>query len=261
VTRVVYELDGVESAWASRRHRKPQRPGHGAGSSYRTRSWWIAVLFMIGSSCFAVGALPGYASLVGVGADGVTFFVGSIFFTSAAALQYVEAVNARRSVTTTTQRFRLVSWEPHRIDWLATAIQLIGTLFFNVSTFRAMVESFDAAPASLLSWRPDALGSICFLVASWLAYAEAGHRWLSWRPHDVGWTISALNLLGSVLFGLSAIGAYVINETGELLDAAIANSGTVLGALAFLVGAYLLLPETKSTPAGDGSVATPRAPS
>jgi hypothetical protein len=157
VTRVVYELDGVESAWASRRHRKPQRPGHGAGSSYRTRSWWIAVLFMIGSSCFAVGALPGYASLVGVGADGVTFFVGSIFFTSAAALQYVEAVNARRSVTTTTQRFRLVSWEPHRIDWLATAIQLIGTLFFNVSTFRAMVESFDAAPASLLSWRPDAL--------------------------------------------------------------------------------------------------------
>jgi hypothetical protein len=77
----------------------------------------------------------------------------------------------------------------------------------------------------------------------------------------VGWTISALNLLGSVLFGLSAIGAYVINETGELLDAAIANSGTVLGALAFLVGAYLLLPETKSTPAGDGSVATPRAPS
>ena len=140
-------------------------------------------------------------------------------------------------------RTRFVSWEPRRIDWLATSIQLVGTVFFNVSTFRAMLESLDDSSANLLSWRPDALGSICFLVASWLAFAEAGHGWLSWRPDDLGWVIAALNLAGSIFFGLSAIGAYVVSSTGELLSAALANGGTFLGAIGFLVGAALLIPE------------------
>ena len=92
----------------------------------------------------------------------------------------------------------------------------------------------DAGPDELLVWRPDALGSVCFLVASWLAFAEAGHGWLSWRPHDLGWTIAALNLGGSIFFGLSAIGAYVVPSTGELLSATLANGGTFLGAIGFL---------------------------
>ena len=198
---------------------------------------------MVGSACFALGAVPGYVSLVGLGADGVTFFVGSIFFTSAAALQYLEAVNTAPGMAPERTGTRYVSWEPRRIDWLATSIQLVGTVFFNISTFRAMIDGFDAGPDDLLSWRPDALGSVCFLVASWLAFAEAGHRWISWRPHDLGWVIAALNLAGSIFFGLSAIGAYVLPSTGELLDASLANSGTFLGAICFLVGAALLIPE------------------
>ncbi len=198
---------------------------------------------MVGSTCFALGAIPGYVSLVGIAADGITFFVGSIFFTSAAYLQYLEVANTSPSPGHRARPFRPASWEPRRIDWLATAIQLVGTVFFNISTFRAMIESLDAEPASLLSWRPDALGSVCFLVASWLAFAEAGHGWVSWRPHDLGWSIAALNLAGSIFFGLSAIGAYVVPSTGDLLSAALANGGTFLGALGFLAGAALLLPE------------------
>jgi hypothetical protein len=248
VTHALYEVGGVEVEWISRAHRKRVLAGSRFGARWRTRSHWIAVLFMVGSACFALGALPGYVELVGAGADGVTYFVGSVFFTSAAALQFVEVVNTAPDPGAEPRPLRLVSWEPRRIDWLATAIQLLGTLFFNVSTFRGMVESLDAEAASLLAWRPDALGSICFLVASWLAYAEAGHRWLSWRPGDLGWAIAALNLLGSVLFGLSAIGAYVISDTGELLNAAVANAGTFLGAVCFLAGAALLIPEASREP-------------
>lgn len=208
---------------------------------------------MVGSACFALGALPGYVSLVGVGADGVTFFVGSIFFTSAGYLQFLEVVATSPSPAHRARPFRPASWEPRRLDWLATAIQLVGTVFFNVSTFRAMIESLDAEPASLLAWRPDALGSVCFLAASWLAFAEAGHGWLSWHPRDLGWTIAALNLGGSGFFGLSAIGAYVVPSTGELLNAALANSGTFLGAVCFLGGAALLLPEAaRERPAAPG---------
>jgi hypothetical protein len=60
---------------------------------------------------------------------------------------------------------------------------------------------------------------------------------------DRSWTIGFLNLLGSVFFGLSAIGAYTLTSTDELLSAWWSNVGTFLGALCFLVGAVLLIPK------------------
>jgi len=50
----------------------------------------IAWLFIVGSSCFVVGSLPAYATAVGGWADGVTYFVGSIFFTIASYCQLVQ---------------------------------------------------------------------------------------------------------------------------------------------------------------------------
>ena len=56
-------------------------------------AWWIGVLFAFGSACFALGALPAYADGVGTNADNLTYFIGSIFFTTAAFLQYFEAAS------------------------------------------------------------------------------------------------------------------------------------------------------------------------
>ena len=85
VTRVRYRLaDGSLHEWTSRAHRKQ------GGRSLGT---WIAVLFMVGSACFALASVAGYSSLVGARADAVTYFVGSIFFTSAAYLQYLECIS------------------------------------------------------------------------------------------------------------------------------------------------------------------------
>ena len=41
----------------------------------------------------------------------------------------------------------------------------------------------------------------------------------------------------------TGVGAYVVPSTGELLSAALANGGTFLGAIGFLIGAALLIPE------------------
>ena len=60
----------------------------------------------------------------------------------------------------------------------------------------ALDANLTPKKADLVVWTPDALGSICFLIASELAFAEAGHRWLSWRPRSMGWRIAAINLLG-----------------------------------------------------------------
>ena len=55
-------------------------------------------------------------------------------------------------------------------------IQLAGTVFFNVSTFAATRDDLSLEQGKQLIWRPDVLGSVCFLVASWLAYSEVCPR-------------------------------------------------------------------------------------
>ena len=246
VTRIRYRLaDGTIRVWRSRDHRKGlDRPG------VPRRTWWIAVLFCIGSTCFTVGPLPAYESWVGTRWVGLTFFVGSIFFTSASYLCFVEASNAPDAVVDDPQRrhrgpFRLISWRPHSIDWWSTGVQLVGTVYFNVMTFLAMYDGWDTAQANRLVWRPDTIGSICFLVASYLAWAEVCHSAGRLRLRDVSWWIVVLNLLGSVFFGVSAVGAYTLGS-GEVVNEWLDNAGTVAGGVCFFVAAAMLIPEARS---------------
>ena len=50
-------------------------------------------------------------------------------------------------------------------------------------------------------------GSACFLVASWLAYAEINRGILPRSDRSIGWRISVANLVGSVAFGIAAVAA------------------------------------------------------
>ncbi|MGZ8693957.1 MAG: hypothetical protein ACXWYS_00805 [Gaiellaceae bacterium] len=92
-------------------------------------------------------------------------------------------------------------------------------------------------------WAPDALGSAFFLISGYLAYVEVCGRFACLRRRGLEWTIAAVNLLGCVAFGISAIAAYVVPSTGSALDLSAANAFTAFGGLCFLVGAVLLLPE------------------
>jgi hypothetical protein len=87
------------------------------------------------------------------------------------------------------------------------------------------------------------VGSICFLVASGLAWFEVSHGWWSWRIHSISWRIAALNLAGSIAFGVSAVASKVVTTTGEPRNTMLVNLGTAVGGVCFLVGAILLLPE------------------
>ena len=250
VTRETYRRpDGRLVTWTSRAQRKQHSLlDTRRGSTWWAPGavgWWIGVLFAVGSTCFALGAAPHYVDAVGVAADGVTFFVGSLFFTTAAALQYLEVANAPRSLpgAAGSERRRFITWEPHRIDWWAAVVQLAGTLFFNLSTFDEMLQHLSASQSDRLVWTPDALGSICFLVASGLAWAEACHGFWSWRPRSLPWLITALNLVGSIAFGASAVASYVVPVSDQPRNATLMNLGTFVGAIAFLIGAVLLLPE------------------
>ncbi len=203
----------------------------------------MSVLFALGSLCFLVAAMAAQWASSSRPAIGVTFFVGSIFFTSASYLQYSEAVNVEHGLRTQARRrWRPASWEPRRIDWLAAAVQLLGTIFFNISTFAAMKHGLSTSQSNRRVWAPDALGSICFLLSSELAYAKVCHRWVCLRCRSLSWRIVALNLLGSIAFGAAAIASLLEPSSGEPISAHLANAGTAFGGLCFLVGALALMP-------------------
>ncbi len=190
----------------------------------------IAVGFAVGSACFFVGPFPGFVQLVGTGADGAVFFAGSVFFTLAAGLELREA---------TARRGRRWGADP---SWWSAAVQFVGTLLFNVSTFDAMQDGLSTQQENRLVWTPDVFGSACFLVSGALAYRVAARPGLLPARWDRESTMAAVNLVGCVLFGVSAVAAYVVPSSGSILDLAAANWSTSLGALCFFVGALLVLP-------------------
>ena len=186
---------------------------------------------------------------MGSEADALTFFVGSLWFTSAAFLQVVESANvddAQRQPEASPS-IHLLAWFPRRIDWWATIVQFAGTLFFNATTFNALSASLTVHQLNRLVWAPDAFGSTCFLIASGLAWFEVCRAVSCWRLRSLPWWITALNLLGSIAFGVSAIASFVLPTTGVPINVALVNLGTFVGAGCFFIGAVLLLPERTQT--------------
>lgn len=219
-------------------HRGPFYLGFGSFT------WWVASLFMVGSFCFAAGTAIAVSERPEIA--GSVYFVGSIFFTTAGFGQLLSALNAGR--------FDDPAWFGRRsdsADWKASAIQSFGTVCFNVSTGFALVHSLTNEQVNRLVWSPDVFGSIAFLWSSWIAFAAVRASWHGHPRRGATWLTATLNLLGSIFFGLSAIGAYLIPDTGELYNAYWANAGTFLGAVCFFVGAWLMWPEAEALAAAE----------
>ncbi len=164
------------------------------------RAGWdrpIAIGFAIGSACFLVGPFPGFVQLVGATADAAVFFAGSIFFTLAAALELREGT------------LRLGRWATDP-SWWSAAIQFVGTLLFNVSTFDALQDGLSSKQQDRLIWAPDAFGSACFLASGLLGYRVAAGAGLRPSRRDREWRMAAINLTGCILFGISAVASFVL---------------------------------------------------
>lgn len=186
--------------------------------------------------CFALGAVPGYAALVGATADNATYAIGSVFFTTASFVQW-----------RLTGRWRPGGWKDAGwSDWWSAAVQFPGTIFFNISTFSALAGGDRV-------WRPDAFGSVLFLVSSILAVHAVTIRDRLWDPTARTWEVAWLNLMGSVAFGASAVGAYTAPGSDQPANVALANAGTFIGALGFLAGALLMTPRPGRSQAPDPS--------
>ncbi|WFB34536.1 hypothetical protein P3T73_10220 [Kiritimatiellota bacterium B12222] len=258
ITRIVHRLpDGSLHTWIARTHRKCGGIRRGLTVNRWAPSelgWWISILFMIGSSCFALGSIIGVlpqafdAILQQPTVVNSIFFTGSLFFTSAAYCQLLEAANADRRAAQArgeipNEAFCWMGWKPTHIGWLSGFIQFIGTLLFNMNTLDALWPGLNWFQQDVLIWVPDVIGSICFLVSSWLAVLECCHGIAIWKIQGISWWIVMINLLGSISFGISAVFAVILPQASDVLGPYAANLWTFIGAICFLVAARCLLPE------------------
>lgn len=192
----------------------------------RRESWGFAA----GSLLFALGVVPWYADAVGPVWDAATFFAGSILFTLAAFVQL--ALSGRRPP-------RRSSSTADFADWWSAAIQFVGTLLFNLSTGAVLTGAIQSTSTPSTGWTPDAWGSAAFLLSSAVALVAASRRHELWDPDARTAHGTWLNMAGSVAFGFSAVGAYVLPATGEIYSLRWVNVGTFLGAVCFFLAAVL----------------------
>jgi hypothetical protein len=217
----------------------------------RRIGWWVAVLFAVGSLCFMVGGWAASwpaetpSALLAVATINAVFFVGSIFFTAAAYLQLLEAANGdvAHALRPSGPDWRWFGWRPHNLGWLASAVQFVGTVAFNFNTADAMIAGLSWEEEDLLIWTPNMVGCVCFLTASGLAWVELSHGAWSFAPRSVSWWTAVANLAGSVVFQLSALHSFVRPGPPDPHELWLAAFYTFVGAVCFLVGAYLLVPE------------------
>ena len=189
----------------------------------------MSVGFGIGSLLFAAGAM---LSVIAANAvlTSVVYVVGAVCFTTAAAVQWVSAADHHPPS---------VIRDP---DWMSAALQFVGTVYFNVMTIRALVLSMGSSSVSYDAvWQPDVIGSLLFLASSWVAWhpiaREHRHHLLHGRSRLICWA----NMMGSIFFGISAVGAAMLPD-GTLRDEGWNNWGTFLGAIGFFVAAAALRP-------------------
>jgi len=187
----------------------------------------MALFFALGSTCFMVG--PFLDSAIGDIGTSIVFWVGAILFTLGGAFQTVLAYPERH--------------DPGggRAAWWTATIQSVGTIAFNVTTTTAFTTALPSANYDRLVWRPDAVGSVCFLISGAIAYvASPRHGWLP-RKTGPGWWEPGVNLLGCIFFGISAIAGYLVPGTGAVINLAASNWNTSLGAACFLACAVATL--------------------
>lgn len=219
----------------------------------RELNWWIGIVFAIGASLFAVGCVlflaPSIAEAWQISetqANGV-FFLGSIPFTLAAYLQLFQAANAgpmANSAATGTSVRVWFGWRPGDAGWLSCALQFLGTLLFNLNTFDAMHPAVEWWQQDLEIWVPNRIGSILFLASGYMAWIEVCHAHWAWKPGQISWWVAGINLIGCIAFMASARLAFVPPHALPFDMVTPSLAFTLIGAIAFFIGALLLLPET-----------------
>lgn len=202
-----------------------------------------ATAFVCGGSLFALGALLAQAGVGPARLAGAVYLLGGAFFSTGGYATVLQASNAPRGLDPDgilrTPPWRWFSLEPGRLDWSSAVSLFVGTLFFAVSLTDAMIGDLSVAQEHRLVWSPEIAGCVLFLLSGHLALTEMHRDRPRGRRADLGWWIAVVNQVGSVLFMVAAIAAFVRPETGDELAVGLANWSTFAGAACFAIAGLM----------------------
>lgn len=222
-------------------------------------AWWVAVIFIVGTVFFVVGAAGSLAPSLFGGQHRMSVFAEAVYFTGATLYtigiyaQLLEALNADERISPNRE-----SHAPNRFRWFVTRrsdlarldilipfVFLIGSLVFNYETTVALASVLDFMPRIAL-WTTTLLGSILFLAAGVLHYLEAGDSYFGVQRRNIYWWIGVLFVIGGIGFVIGCLpgmGTPGFPTAKEGSGPAIIKVGFLIGSIAYLIGSYLMLPE------------------
>jgi hypothetical protein len=186
-----------------------------------------ATAFVVGGTLFCIGALLAQADVGGPRLAAAVFAAGGVFFTTGGYTSVLLVANARGG------KWRWWSIEPGRLDWASAVALFVGTLYFGASLLAALIGDLTTAQVHRLVWSPEVIGCVLFLLSGHLALTEMHRDRPRGRRADLGWRIAVVNQLGSALFMVAAIAAFVRPSTGDELAVGVANWATFAGAACF----------------------------
>jgi hypothetical protein len=213
----------------------------------RRLNWVVALAFTFGGTLFAVGA---WVAQVGSGQavpSASIYLAGGILFSTGGYGSVLQAINGSALAE---GRWRWWSYRPMELGWLAAFVLFCGTLAFGVSLISAFIEGLSVPQQNRLIWAPDMVGCILFLISGRLAmvaiHAE-GSAWI--EPQRLTWWIAVVNQLGSILFFIAGLAAFIRPATESVANVDIANWGTFGGAICFAIGGVLQAFDRPAKPA------------
>ena len=131
---------------------------------------------------------------------------------------------------------------------------------FGVNLLDSFLQGLTAKQVNRLIWAPDMIGCALFLISGHLALKGFRGKRLRDLRGDLGWWIAALNQVGSYMFLVSGLAAFVDPETSSAVNEALSNWGTFGGALCFALGGVIQLFDSPPVSLGRRSWLSPNHP-
>ncbi len=270
-TRMVYRLpDESEYVWESRRNRKGRGAKEASGQAESATftqeprkenpwlkfwaphriSWWVTILFFVGSALFILGAVAALFPEIFRGSIDVSafYFVGALVFTIGVYVQLLEAINQKSYIDTNlrdepTKKFDWFAWQPGRLSFLEAFVLLVGSALFNIETTLALAERLSWIEITYLIGLTSLTGSVLFVAGTYLQLVEVCHEYLCWRPHEISWWVAVLSFLGCVGYLVGSVIGLDVPGLVSPSEPLLVKLSFLQGSVFFAAASYLMLPE------------------
>jgi len=244
--------------WSSRAHRKRKTKKKDFNLlKVQSISWWVAFTFLIGSlgwvSNGAFAFHEPFSTSKNTDAVKYSALVAGTFFLIGGWAMYLEAINTDHDMDFAQQIIRreelrlegLVGESKWKwwgmktykdIGFTASFMMFIGVSIYQIPVTLGVFLPDNVYLQDTLNWLPQTLGSILFVIASYLFMLEEQRGYF--RPHftSIGWNVGFFSLVGSIGFLLIAVAGFFVPYTSTDYEKYVVNLSTYWSAIAFTVG-------------------------